>query len=680
MEMTVAIVNVSGVVATANRIKLITRGIVGAKVQIVYDSSVWTGLRKTVVFEGSGVTRDVLDAGEIVEIPPEVASEANSRIRMGIYGVSDDGSVVVPTIWAELGRVRYSADPSGDESTAPELPVWAQLDGRVKKLESQAPSGGDSGSVKNAVLYTEQDLTYDQQMQARKNIGVLEPFGSSTADITPAQVSQAMMEGRNVVVVHNDPTYGVIYFNGFVFVPGINVIAASGVQPFDNTVMHFSLIGDVGNGSWTFNYGEIVTPGNIPDYGGNVDLTGVVKSVNGQTPDESGNVEIETNTPSDEQIAAAVNKWLDEHTEATTTVKWGNISAGEIFELATDEEPSVPVLVPCTGITLDKTELSFSDTETTVVLQATVTPFDTTDSIEWSVDNSGVATVENGVVKAIANGSCIVTAKCGAYSATCSVTVKIIASYTKANLAAMYDLTQYEDGYLGEVEDMSGNGNVPVLTGQESYTTGRNGFVGGKFMANPHKTQYSSITIPNAAMSALPFTLELYAHFHDGHNMYAPDGEVGFTNAQGSVSAGNEQLVAGTCISHNGIRMLASYNADTNVKTLCMRGPLNDPVITETVENLQIDNIRDGDITDVYNHIVYCVGATEQKIYCDGILIVSNESGDQTTRLATTNDYKLCAGTLSADFKLIRVYNAVLTDEQVANNYSNTIAVYGGDA
>lgn len=144
MEMTVAIVNVSGVVATANRIKLITRGIVGANVQIVYDSTVWIGLRKTVVFEGSGVTRDVLDAGEIVEIPPEVASEANSRIRMGIYGVSDDGSVVVPTIWAELGRTRDSADPSGDESTAPELPVWAQLDGRVKKLESQGPSGGNS--------------------------------------------------------------------------------------------------------------------------------------------------------------------------------------------------------------------------------------------------------------------------------------------------------------------------------------------------------------------------------------------------------------------------------------------------------------------------------------------------------------------------------------------------------
>lgn len=144
MEMTVAIVNVSGVVATANRIKLITRGIVGANVQIVYDSTVWIGLRKTVVFEGSGVTRDVLDAGEIVEIPPEVASEANSRIRMGIYGVSDDGSVVVPTIWAELGRVRDSADPSGDESTAPELPVWAQLDSRVKKLESQGPSGGTS--------------------------------------------------------------------------------------------------------------------------------------------------------------------------------------------------------------------------------------------------------------------------------------------------------------------------------------------------------------------------------------------------------------------------------------------------------------------------------------------------------------------------------------------------------
>ena len=116
----------------------------------------------------------------------------------------------------------------------------------------------------NAVLYTEQNLTYDQQMQARKNIGVLEPFGGSTVDTTPAQISQAMMEGRNVVVLHNDPTYGFIYFNGFVEVPALDVIASSGVMPYGNTVMRFSLIGDVSNASWYFDYGEIATKDNIP--------------------------------------------------------------------------------------------------------------------------------------------------------------------------------------------------------------------------------------------------------------------------------------------------------------------------------------------------------------------------------------------------------------------------------
>ena len=47
--------------------------------------------------------------------------------------------------------------------------------------------------------------------------------------------------------------------------------------------------------------------------GGNVDLTGVVKSVNGQTPDENGNVEIETGEVTDKQISDAINAYLNEN-------------------------------------------------------------------------------------------------------------------------------------------------------------------------------------------------------------------------------------------------------------------------------------------------------------------------------------------------------------------------------
>ena len=70
-------------------------------------------------------------------IPAEVVAEAGGKLLVGVYGVNAEGTLVIPTLWADLGHVRYAAEPSGDESTDPALPVWAQLDERVAALEEQ---------------------------------------------------------------------------------------------------------------------------------------------------------------------------------------------------------------------------------------------------------------------------------------------------------------------------------------------------------------------------------------------------------------------------------------------------------------------------------------------------------------------------------------------------------------
>lgn len=49
------------------------------------------------------------------------------------------------------------------------------------------------------------------------------------------------------------------------------------------------------------------------DSGGNANLTGVVKSVNGVTPDENGNVTVETSGATDEQVATSVAKYLEDN-------------------------------------------------------------------------------------------------------------------------------------------------------------------------------------------------------------------------------------------------------------------------------------------------------------------------------------------------------------------------------
>ena len=78
--------------------------------------------------------------------------------------------------------------------------------------------------------------------------------------------------------------------------------------------------------------------------------------------------------------------------------------------------------VPCTGITLSESTLSFTSGDP-VTLTATVAPADTTDAVVWTSSNPSVATVNNGVVTPVGEGNATITATCGSQTATCSVSV-----------------------------------------------------------------------------------------------------------------------------------------------------------------------------------------------------------------------------------------------------------------
>ena len=114
-----------------------------------------------------------------------------------------------------------------------------------------------------------------------------------------------------------------------------------------------------------------------------------------------------------------------------------------------EQVEALAVPIPCTGITLNQNTMTFTEAGTQT-LTATVTPSDTTDTVTWSTDADAVATVNGGVVTAVGNGSATITATCGAYSATCAVSVSGIGAddsdgidYTLNPLA---DVT-WNDGY-----------------------------------------------------------------------------------------------------------------------------------------------------------------------------------------------------------------------------------------
>ena len=117
--------------------ELLTAGMSKAvTVQFVF-SPAWDGLTKTAVFSNGKTTVDVLAAswdGDTVPVPHEVLAVPGRHARVGVYGANESG-VVLPTVWVSLGKVQPGADPSGDETADPSLPVWAQLQKQIGDLD-----------------------------------------------------------------------------------------------------------------------------------------------------------------------------------------------------------------------------------------------------------------------------------------------------------------------------------------------------------------------------------------------------------------------------------------------------------------------------------------------------------------------------------------------------------------
>lgn len=114
--------------------------------------------------------------------------------------------------------------------------------------------------------------------------------------------------------------------------------------------------------------------------------------------------------------------------------------------------------IACTNITLNNTTLSFT-TDAAQTLTATVTPTDTTDTVVWSVSPTGFATVDNGVVTPIKNGTCVITATCGSHSATCNVNVNLP---TVACTSIALDKTALQ---LGTIEGAAPDTETNLLEG-----------------------------------------------------------------------------------------------------------------------------------------------------------------------------------------------------------------------
>jgi len=131
-------------------------------------------------------------------------------------------------------------------------------------------------------------------------------------------------------------------------------------------------------------------------------------------------------TSSDNSVATVSGGTVTALAAGTASITVTTADGGKTATCSVTVQAAEPIVVDVTGVTLNKTEftLTVGDTE---VLSATLTPSDATNkAVTWASGNTAVATVNNGMVIAVAPGtaSITVTTADGGKTATCAVTVQ----------------------------------------------------------------------------------------------------------------------------------------------------------------------------------------------------------------------------------------------------------------
>ena len=167
--------------------------------------------------------------------------------------------------------------------------------------------------------------------------------------------------------------------------------------------------------------------------------------------------------------------------QATTYTAMG-WDFSEVWTMPEDGYPllkwQMPAATLATGISLNKSALSFTTAGQTATLTATVTPEDATDkSVTWTSSNTAVATVSNtGVVTAVAEGTATITATTNDgtnLSAQCTITVEVSSSnivFADANVKAIC-IQNWDTNGNGELSESEAAAVTDLGTAFENNTT-----------------------------------------------------------------------------------------------------------------------------------------------------------------------------------------------------------------
>lgn len=105
----------------------------------------YAGLVVYAVFRSQTATRDVLlsDAFGQAVVPWEVLARPSLTFDVGVVGKNGDGDIVIPTIWATVGRVMPGAEASGIEPADPSADIGTQIVEQAREAAQRAENAAD---------------------------------------------------------------------------------------------------------------------------------------------------------------------------------------------------------------------------------------------------------------------------------------------------------------------------------------------------------------------------------------------------------------------------------------------------------------------------------------------------------------------------------------------------------
>ena len=117
-------------------------GTVGITIDAKFNDE-WNDLAKHLVCRNGKVVKTKLDFQNGFTVAPETMI-AGGNLEIGFEGISQDGKIVFPTVWASCGVVKDGANANDDYSADPTNPVWDQLEKQIGDLIKLETSAKDS--------------------------------------------------------------------------------------------------------------------------------------------------------------------------------------------------------------------------------------------------------------------------------------------------------------------------------------------------------------------------------------------------------------------------------------------------------------------------------------------------------------------------------------------------------